>query len=347
MTMITTEPLRSITEMTNSQKVAALLIALGPTLASQIMKCIPEETDVEHLALEISTLQKVEKELLRQILNEFYMLFQAQSYLALGGVDYAKQLLDDVYGEARSESILKRLVNNLQRNPFDFFNNADAAQLSSSFQNENPQMVALVLAYLKPDKAAAIMSGLTGEMQAEVATRIAVMDRTNPEVLREVERILESRFSSVVSADFSLAGGIEALAEIINRSDRPTEKAILDSLEDKEPDIAEQVRALMFVFEDLVLLDDRGIQRVLREVETKDLALSLKGANNEVKEKILKNMSERAAGLLLDDMEYMGAVRSKDVQEKQTLIVNIIRSLESSGEIQINRNSEEEEDLVA
>ncbi len=333
----------SIRYMTNSQKVAALLIALGPKAASEIMKNIEDEMEVEHIALEIASLQRINPETLNAILSEFYSIFQASGYLASGGVSYARQLLNEAYGESQADKILERLVATLQTNPFDFFNNADPAQLATSFQNENPQLVALVLAYLKPERSAAILGALSPEMQADVALRIADMDRTNPEVLREVERIMENKFSSVVTADFSMAGGIESLAEIINRSDRTTEKAILDSLEMKDPEIAEQVRELMFVFEDIIHLDDRSIQRVLREVDTKDLALSLKGSTQDVTDKIFKNMSERAATILKDDMEYMGPVRAKDVQEKQTYIVSIIRALEGAGEITVSRGAEEDD----
>lgn len=333
----------SLQTMSNSQKVAALLIALGPKTASEVLKNIQDETEVEHLALEIASMHKLPPELLSEILAEFYAIFQASGYLATGGVNYAKTILEEAYGSSQADKILERLVATLQTNPFDFFNNADTAQLATSFQNENPQLVALVLAYLKPERSAAILGGLPSEMQAEVATRIAEMDRTNPEVLREVERILESKFSSVVTADFSSAGGIESLAEILNRSDRTTEKSILDGLEMKDQELAEQVRELMFVFEDIVLLDDRSVQRVLREVETKDLALSLKGSNDDVKNKVLKNMSERAAAMLMDDMEYMGPVRARDVQEKQTYIVSVIRALEATGEITISRESGEDE----
>lgn len=336
----------SIRTMSNSQKVAALLIALGPKAASEIMKNIDDESEVEHIALEIASLQKLSPDVLNDILAEFYTLFQASGYLATGGVGYARQLLEQAYGESQADKILERLVATLQTNPFDFFNNADPAQLATSFQNENPQLVALVLAYLKPERSAAVLSALSPEMQGNVASRIAEMDRTNPEVLREVERIMENKFSSVVTADFSMAGGVESLAEILNRSDRTTEKAILDSLEMEDPEVAEQVRELMFVFEDIIHLDDRSIQRVLREVDTKDLALSLKGSNDDVKEKIFRNMSERAASMLKDDMDFMGPARSKDVQEKQTYIVGIIRALEGTGEIVISRGGEEDDFLV-
>jgi flagellar motor switch protein FliG len=335
----------SIMDMSNPQKLAVLLLCVGPKTASQVLKHFENEVDVEQVAYEISALKKVEKRELEAILNEFYMLFQANNYLVTGGVGFARQILLEAYGAEASDKILQKLAVTLEKSPFDFFNKADPSQLSNSFQHENPQLIALVLAYLKPDRAAAVMSGLPPDMQAEVATRIASMDRTNPEILREVERILEAKFSSVVTSDFSQAGGVEALAEILNRSDRSTEKAIMETLEVKDIELAEQVRSLMFVFEDLVILDDRSIQRVLREVETKDLAMALKGANEAVKNKILSNMSERAAAMLSEDMEFMGAVKARDVSEKQTFIVGIIRALESSGEIQIQRGTETD-DLI-
>jgi len=336
----------SINQMTNAQKVAVLLIALGPKVASEVMKNIQDETEVELITLEIASMQRpMDQDTLTSIFEEFYALFQASSYLSSGGVQYARTLLESAYGGSRADTILDRLVASLQSSPFDFFNNADPAQLAASFQNENPQMVSLILAYLKPTNSAAILSALSPDMQVEVARRIATMDRTNPEILREVERVLEQKFSSVVTSDFTQAGGVEALAEILNRSDRSTEKTILDEMEIRDPDTATRVRELMFVFEDLVHLEDRAIQRMLREVETKDLALALKGSAEPVKEKIFKNMSERAGNMLKEDMEYMGAVRSKDVQEKQTYLVGIIRALEASGEIVIQRG-EEEEDFV-
>ena len=330
----------SLNSMTNIQKVAAFLISMGPSAAADILKSLNDEVEIEKIALEIAGMQRLSPEMMASVLEEFYTLFQARGYLASGGVGYARQLLDNAFGGDRASQILEKLVASLQTSPFDFFNNADPTQLATSFQNENPQLVALVLAYLKPERSSAILSNLSPSMQTEVAYRIAEMDRTNPEVLREVERILESKFSSIVSSDFSKAGGVEALASIINRSDRTTEKIILEGLEMKDPEITEKVRELMFVFEDLILLDDRSVQRVMREIETKDLAMALKGANEQVKEKIFKNMSERAAAMLADDMEYLGPVRSKDVQEKQSHIVGIIRSLEETGELVINRGSD-------
>lgn len=329
--------------LSKQQKVAALLIAVGPEKASQIMKSIPDEAEVEAIAMEIASMNKVSPEVVNTIMEEFYSLFQATGHISTGGVNYAKQLLKNAYGDNEADSILERLVSTLQTNPFQFFNNADPQQLATSFQNENPQLVSLILAYLKPDVAAGILGNLSPEVQLDVATRIARMDRTNPEVLREVERILESKFSSLMAADYTLAGGVEALAEILNRSDRTTEKSILDHFEVTDPEMSEDVRNLMFVFEDIIYLDDRSVQRVLREVETKDLALSLKGVDDTVSEKILKNMSDRAAEMLQDDMDFMGPVRSRDVQEKQSYIVGIIRALESGGEITVSRGGDDDE----
>ncbi len=333
----------SYKNMTNSQKVAALLIVLGPATATEVLKNIEEDDLVEHITLEIASLNKIPKEILEDILEEFHSLFQANQFLAHGGMHYAKQLLEQAYGNQKAGEILEKLMVTLHANPFQFFNEADPTQLASSFQNENPQLIALILAYLKSEKAAAVLNNLPSKIQAEVARRIADMDMTNPEILNEVEKIIESKFASIVSQDFSKAGGVESLANIMNRIDRSAERLIMDKLEDEDPDTAERVRELMFVFEDVINLDDRSIQRVLREVETKELALALKGSNDEVKEKIFANMSERAAGMLKEDMEYMGPVRAREVQECQTKIVSIIRALEATGEIVLSRDDTEDD----
>ncbi|MCA9789122.1 MAG: flagellar motor switch protein FliG [Cyanobacteria bacterium HKST-UBA06] len=329
--------------LTPVQKVAALLISLGAESASEVLKSIDDEQTVELLAMEIASLQNLNQDTMSSVFEEFYALFQASGYIASGGVNFARNILEKAYGDERADEILERLVASMTAQPFDFFNKADPAQLAASFQNENPQMVALVLSYLSAEQSAAILSALNTNLQIEVASRVANMDRTNPDILREVERILENKFSSVVSTDYTKAGGVEALAEILNRSDRATERAILDEMEMTDPDNAQRVRELMFVFEDIVTLDDRAIQRVLREVETKDLALALKGSPKMLQDKIFRNMSERAAAMLQEDMEYMGAVRSKDVQEKQTYIVSAVRALEAAGEIVISRGDEEDD----
>ena len=332
-----------IEQMTPTQKVAALLITLGPTAASEIMKCIEDDNALEQITIEIAGMSKLPQEVIEAIVDEFHTVFQASSMLAAGGMGYARELLEKAYGVEQAQNMLGRLVNLLTTNPFQFFNDADPSQLATSFQNENPQLIALILAYLKPENSAKVLNSLPPEVQAQVAFKIADMSSTNPEIISEIEKIVEGKFSSVVAQDFSKAGGVGALASILNRSDRATEKNVLEYLEVKNLELAEGVRELMFVFEDIIQLKDNAIQRIIREVETKDLAISLKGVREEIKEKIYSNMSERAQAMLKEELEYMGPVRAKEVQEKQTKIVGIIRALESAGEIVITRDTAEDE----
>lgn len=329
--------------MTATQKVAALLIVLGPATASEVLKNITDDDLLEQITLDIASLNKVSNEILNGILEEFKAIFQASNYLSAGGMDYAKELLEKAYGGDQAKKILDRLVILMNSNPFQFFNEADPGQLATSFQNENPQLIALIMAYLKPEHSAQVLNFLPAEVQSQVAMKIADMDTTNPEILSEIEKIVESKFSSVVVQDFSKAGGVESLANILNHTDRATERNVIELLEIQNPQLAEDVRELMFVFEDIINLEDRAIQRILREVDTKDLAMSLKGIKEDVKEKIFKNMSERAQGMLRDEMEYMGPVRAREVQEIQSKIVGIIRTLEIAGEIIVSRESNEDE----
>lgn len=329
--------------MTPTQKVAALLIALGPSTASEIMKHITDEELLEQITFDIASLNKIPTDILNGILEEFHTIFLASDYLQSGGLNYAQTLLEKAYGPDKATSILDRLVTLMNTNPFQFFNDADPSQLASSFQNENPQLIALILAYLKPEHSAKVLNFLPPNVQSAVAIKIADMNTTNPEILAEVEKIVESKFSSLVVQDFSKTGGVSALANILNRADRATERNVIELLEVQNPELAEEVRELMFVFEDIIKIEDRDIQRVLREVDTKDLAMSLKGAKDDIKDKIMRNMSERAQAMLLEDMEYMGPVRAKSVQEVQSKIVSIIRTLEAAGEIFIVRESQEDE----
>lgn len=336
-------PELAIQTMTNTQKVAALLIALGPGTASEVLKNIANEDLLEQITLDIASLNKVSTEILNGLLEEFKLFFQAGSCVSTGGMDYAKDLLEKAYGDVQAKKILDRLVVLMESNPFQFFNEADPSQLATSFQNENPQLIALILAYLKPEHSAQVLNYLPPDVQAQVAMKIAEMETTNPEILAEIEKIVEGKFSSVVVQDFSKAGGVESLANILNHAGRATERNVIELLEVQSPQLAEDVRELMFVFEDIINLEDKAIQRILREVDTKDLAMSLKGTKEDVKEKIFKNMSERAQTMLRDEMEYMGPVRAKEVQEIQTKIVGAIRILEASGEIIVVRENNEDE----
>lgn len=330
-------------QMTPTQKVAALLITLGPSAASEVMKNIEDDNTLEQITIEIAGLSKLPQDVIEAVVEEFHTVFQASSMLAAGGMSYARELLEKAYGSAEANDILNRLVTILNSNPFQFFNEADPIQLATSFQNENPQLIALILAYLKPEQSAKVLNCLAPNVQYKVALKIAQMETTNPEVIAEVEKIVESRFSNIVATDFSKAGGTKTLADILNSTDRSTEKNVIDTMEVEKPDLAEDVRSLMFVFEDIVQLDDSSIQRVLREVDTRELATSLKGAKEEVKQKILKNMSERAQAILLEDMEYMGPVRTKEVQKAQSKVVGTIKALEAVGEVTIYRNEQEDE----
>ncbi len=334
---------QQILSMNSIQKVAALLILLGPQTAAEVLRNITDNDLLEKIALEIASLNKVPMTSLVGILDEFRSLFQANSYLAKGGKEYAKQVLEMTYGPDQAKRIMSRLETLMNANPFQFFNEADPVQLATSFQNENPQLIALILAYLQPNQSAKVLNCLPPEVQAEVAIKIAEMDTTNPEILSDIEKIVESKFSSVMIQDFSQAGGIDTLANILNRTDSATERNVLELLEIENPTLADEVRELMFVFEDIKSLDDKTVQRILREVNTKDLALALKGTKQEVREKIFSNMSERAQQMLRDDMEYLGPVRAKDVQEVQSQICVIIKALEASGEIVLDRDEGEEE----
>ncbi len=328
-----------------SQKVAALLVALGPATASEVLKNIKDEALLEQITLDIANLGEVSDEDLNEILVEFKTVFQAKNYIAQGGLNYAKQLLTKTYGEAEAVKLLAKVQSKVNTNPFDFLNEADPSQLANTFVSENPQLLALILAYLKPELAAQVLSFLPPDIQVVVAMKIADMTPTNPEILATIEDIVERKFSAFLGQDFSNAGGIESLANILNCCDRVTERNIMKLLDVENQKMAQEVRDFMFVFEDIVILDDRAIQKLLREIDTKLLALALKGTKDEIKEKIFKNMSERAKQVLLDDMEYLGPVRAKEVQEAQSSIVNFIRILETTGEITITRAGIED-DLI-
>ncbi len=334
--------MRSPRELTARQKAAALLITLGPEVSGDILKHLGTNDDIEALTLEVANLGKLSHETTEEILEEFYHMIQANRYISSGGVQYARALLARALGADKAEEILQRLSESLVALPFEFIRQADPTQVLNFIQAEHPQTIALILAYMKPQQAAVVLSGLPGDLQTDVATRIAQMDRTNPAVLREVEKVLERKFSAVMSQDFTNAGGVKAVVEVLNRVDRGTERTILESLEEHNPDLADEIKKLMFVFEDIVILDDRSIQRVLREIDSKELALALKGANEEVKSRIFKNMSERMGKMIRDELDYMGPVRVRDVEEVQQKIVASIRTLEERGEIVVSRGGGDE-----
>jgi flagellar motor switch protein FliG len=301
-----------------------------------------DDTSIEIVTLEVANLRKVTPEMRLGVLKEAQELLLAREYMARGGVEYARDILERALGPERAHNLLTRITASLQVRPFDFMRHTDAQQILGVIQGEHPQTIALIMSYLEAPQAASIIGGLPATLQAEVAKRIAKMDRITPEVLREVERVLERKLSTVMGQDFTLAGGIDAIVNIINQVDRGTERNIMEHLEENDPELAEEIKRRLFVFEDIIRLDDRSLQRVLREVEMKDLSLALKGATDELRAKFFKNMSKRASEMLREDMDYMGPVRVKDVEETQQKIVNVIRALEDVGEIVISRGGEEE-----
>ncbi|MCL2208666.1 MAG: flagellar motor switch protein FliG [Treponema sp.] len=332
---------KGVKEFTGRQKAAIFLVTIGSEISAEIFKYLRED-EIETLTFEIARLETIDAEQKDAILQEFQELMQASQFISTGGIDYARELLEKSLGSQKAIDIINRLTSSLQVRPFDFIRRTDPAHLLNFIQQEHPQTIALILAYLEPNKASIILQNLPHEVQSDVARRIATMDRTSPEVLREVERVLEKKLSSLSSEDYTAAGGVESIVEILNLVDRASEKQIIEALEDEDPELAEEIKKRMFVFEDIVMLDDRAIQKVMREVDSQELAKALKSVDSEVQDKIFKNMSKRAASMLKEDMEYMGPVRLKDVEEAQQKIVSIIRHLEDTGEIVVARAGEDE-----
>lgn len=325
----------------SKQKAAMLLIALGPEKSSKIFKYLKEE-DIEQLTLEIASIKAVSPKAKEEVLQEFYEMCLAQEYIAEGGIGYAKQLLERALGSDKAVEVINKLTVSLQVRPFEFARKTDATQLVNFIQNEHPQTIALILSYLKPAQAAQIIRSLPSEMQSDTARRIALMDRASPEVISQIEREFEKRLSTLVSEDFTTIGGVDSIVDIINQVDRGTEKNIMENLEIEDPELAEIIKKRMFVFEDITTLDNKSIQRVLREVDNHQLAVALKGAGQSVKEVIMGNISKRLAAMIEEDLEYMGPKRVKEVEDAQQKIVNIIRKLEDAGEIVISRGAGDE-----
>ncbi|MFW6386870.1 MAG: flagellar motor switch protein FliG [Bacillota bacterium] len=331
----------SIEELSGKKKAAVLLVSLGPDTSAEIFEHLSDE-EIEELTLEIANLQSIETGVKDEILQEFFHLMEAKDYINQGGIEYAREVLNKAVGQDKARDILERLTATLQVRPFDAIRKTDPSQLMNFIQGEHPQTIALVMAYLDPAQGSQVLSSLPQEIQTEVARRIAVMDRTSPDIIKEVEDVLEQKLSAVVTNEYASAGGVDSIVDILNQVDRGTEKNILDQLDAEDPDLAEEIRQRMFVFEDLVLLSDRAVQLVLRQVDNHDVALALKTASEEVEEVIYNNMSDRAEEMLKEDIEYMGPVRLREVEDAQQRIVNIIRELEESGEIVIARGGESE-----
>ncbi|MCI7062293.1 MAG: flagellar motor switch protein FliG [Lachnospiraceae bacterium] len=328
-------------EISGIQKAAILLITLGPDKSASVFKHLKED-EIEQITLEIANTRSVSPAVKDRVMDEFYEVCLAQQYIAEGGIGYAKDLLEKALGAERARDVIGKLTASLQVRPFEFVRKTDASQLLNFVQDEHPQTIALILSYLSSAQASVIISALSPDKQTDVAKRIAQMDRTSPDVIKEVEKVLEQKLASLVNQDYTIVGGVDAIVEILNTVDRGTEKHIMESMEIEDPELADEIRKKMFVFEDILSLDDRSVQRVLREVDNNELAVALKGSNEEVQNLIFNNLSKRLATMIKEDMEFMGPVRMKDVEEAQQKIVNIIRKLEDSAEIIISRGGGDE-----
>jgi flagellar motor switch protein FliG len=318
--------------LSGTQKAAILLISLGAELSAKIFKAMNED-EIEELTTEISRMPNVAANTTGEVLDEFHQMVLAQEYIAQGGVSYASEILERALGPKRAREILERLKGQIQPAAFEVVKRVDPKNLLDFIRREHPQTIALILANMDPKQAAQILSELSADLQSDVVLRIATMDKTNPDVIKQIEMILENRLSSLFTQEVSISGGVKSVAEIMNRLDRSTERVLLGTLQEQDGELAESVRRLMFTFEDIIHVDDRGVQRILKEIDQRDLALSLKAAGPEVGNKIFKNMSERAASLLKEEIGYLGPVRLRDVEESQRRIVEVVRRLEESGEI--------------
>lgn len=326
-------------------KCAILLLTLDPNVSGKMLKTM-EPNQVEEVTRELAGLGRVPDRLREAVVEEFYTMSIADQYAAEGGLEYAKVLLQQSLDPKQAEKVLAQIQTQVQKTPFSFLQKAESENLLTFIQDEHPQTIALILCHLAHHKAAEILAGLPLQKQIEVIKRVANMEQTNPEVIKEVERGLESRLSSMLMQSMEKAGGVPTVAEILNLADRSTEKSVMEGLEADDPDLVEQIRRLMFVFEDIKLVDDKGIQMILKEIDNDELALALKTASEELKNKIFKNMSERAATLIKEDMQFMGPVRVSDVESAQQRIVDIVRRLEDSGDIIITGRGGGGEEMV-
>ena len=331
--------------MTPMQKAAVALVAFGPEVSSLVLKGMAEQ-DLERVTIEIANLRDVPTEIEEKVMGECHQIFMAREYISQGGIDFAQDLLQKAVGPLKAKEILHRLESSIRSTGFNLLQDIDPKQLTGFLQNEHPQTISLILTQLIPQQAASILSELSPELQAEVSLRIATMEKISPEILKEIESTLEGHFEQTGGSQMSVSGGAKAIAEILNLIDTSAEKNIMQSLEAEDPDLASEVKNMMFVFDDIVLLDDRSVQRLLKEVETKDLSLALKAASDEVKNKIFANVSERVATMIQEEMEYMGPTRLSDVESAQGRIVEAVRRLEEEGQIMVAGRGGKEDIIV-
>lgn len=330
-------------DLSLKEKAAVLLISLGKEYSAQLYKYLTEE-EISDMTLSITTTRRVEPEIREQIINEFYEMCLTQKFITEGGIDYARDILEQAIGADKAEEMIRKLSSSLQVRPFDFIRRVDSTQILNVIHHEHPQIIALVLSYIEPRQSAQIIASLPSERQTEIISRISNMGSTSPEYVKEAERILERKIAQMGFSENVMVGGIDTIVEIINSLDRSSEKNILESLDVNDAELADEIRKRLFVFEDIAKLNNQTVQRVLREINNQDLAVALKMATEDVTKTIFSNISKRLQEMIKDDMEVMGPVRVRDVEEAQQRIVNVIRKLEEEGEIIVARG--EGEDLI-
>jgi len=338
-------PVEQHTELTGPQKSAILVVGLGTDISAKVLKEL-NEVEIEKITVEVANLRDIPPKTEDMVLKEVSQLIMAQEYINQGGVEYAKNLLETAVGKNKALEILKRLEGSLKASGFAKIKNIDPKQLVNFIQNEHPQTISLILTQLSHQQAAQVLSDLSPELQSEVAFRIATMEKISPEIINELEVLLEDQFEMIGTRDLSISGGSKMVAEILNLMESSTEKAIIESIENERPELAAEIKNLMFVFEDIILLDDRSIQRVLKDVETKDLAIALKAASEDLKTKIFANVSERVGEMIREEIEFMGPMRLSDVEAAQQRIVEVIRRLQDEGQIIIAGRGGKEELVV-
>lgn len=331
---------KTIEELTNIDKAAIILIAMGREVSAQIMRNLPER-DIEVLTTAIARLQNVDPKVEMEVLQEFYAALQASEYISEGGVEFAHEVLESSLGKARAEEMMKRIQDTLNPSGFSLLKDVDPMHLLEFIRNEHPQTIALILSQLSPGQASQVLSQLSEDVQTDVAMRIATMEKISPEVIHEIESVLDIHLKEVISGNLSASGGVKAIASILNLVDRATEKSILGNMEMESPELTSSIKNLMFVFEDLLILDDRSIQLVLKEIDIKELSIALKAASDELKEKIFHNVSDRVATMIKEEMEYAGPTRLSVVEDAQQRIVEVVRRLEDEQQIVIVRGGGE------
>lgn len=334
-------PTYNFNELTGKQKAAILLMSMDVDVASKVFKEL-DMNEVEAIALEITNLKDVPANVVEDVIEEFYELMQASSLMLEGGLDYAQVLLEKTYGPEKAREIVEKIKVLTTVRGFNILKKADPAQLANFLSKEHPQTIALILSHLPPSQAADVLQEFPEDLRSETVLRIATIGKVSPALVSEIEQVVDQIAESTLSQNLAATGGTQIVANILNKSNNATAKAMLESIEEKNFDLANEIKRLMFLFEDIVQIDDRGIQRILRDVDKRDLALALKVADDKIKNKIFKNMSERAAAVVKEELEFMGPVKLKEVEQAQMRIVDIIKQLESEGEISIGGRGKED-----